>query len=95
MCPGWLLGVIMHLLGACGRGTREDEISPPPQVAILDNLVRRSFDSQLGFDTLTPISSIHERVATWKAGPLQPLLPQQPPTSRARCTRPAAAWHRC
>ena len=74
MCLGWLLGVIMHLLGACGRGTREDEISPPPQVAILDNLVRRSFDSQLGFDTLTPISSIHERVATWKARPLQPLF---------------------
>lgn len=38
-----------------------------PQVSIVDNLCRRTFDQQLGFDTLTPISSIYERVDTWKA----------------------------
>ncbi len=37
------------------------------EVAILDSLVRRSMDAQLGFDTLTPISSIHHRVAAWKS----------------------------
>lgn len=52
------------------------------QVAILDNLCRRSFDQQLGFDTLTPISSIHERVATWKARAICPdnLSPIPSPT---------------
>jgi UDP-sulfoquinovose synthase len=37
------------------------------EVAILDSLVRRTMDAQLGFDTLTPISSIHHRLAAWKA----------------------------
>ena len=36
------------------------------EVAILDSLVRRTMDAQLGFDTLTPISSIHHRLAAWK-----------------------------
>lgn len=31
-------------------------------VCIVDNLVRRSYDLQLGLDTLTPIASAHERV---------------------------------
>ncbi|MFZ9857305.1 MAG: NAD-dependent epimerase/dehydratase family protein [Roseiflexaceae bacterium] len=34
-------------------------------VAILDNLVRRSYDHELGADSLIPIPSIHERVALW------------------------------
>ncbi len=37
--------------------------SPPrPQVCILDNLVRRTYDLQLGLETLTPIASIHDRI---------------------------------
>lgn len=35
------------------------------EVAILDNLVRRSYDHELGADTLIPIPSIHERVRLW------------------------------
>jgi hypothetical protein len=31
-------------------------------VCIVDNLVRRNYDLQLGLDTLTPIASAHERV---------------------------------
>lgn len=36
------------------------------EVNIVDNLCRRTFDAQLGFETLTPIASIHDRVAKWK-----------------------------
>lgn len=32
---------------------------------IVDNLARRGYDAQLGMDTLTPITSAHERVRTW------------------------------
>lgn len=35
-------------------------------VAILDNLCRRDFDTELGLSTLTPIKSIHQRLKTWK-----------------------------
>jgi UDP-sulfoquinovose synthase len=31
-------------------------------VCIVDNLVRRQYDAQLGLDTLTPIASAHDRV---------------------------------
>jgi UDP-sulfoquinovose synthase len=31
-------------------------------VSIVDNLCRRTFDLQLGLDTLTPITSAHHRV---------------------------------
>jgi UDP-sulfoquinovose synthase len=37
------------------------------EVAILDSLVRRAMDAELGFDTLTPIQSIHTRLAAWKS----------------------------
>jgi hypothetical protein len=38
-----------------------------PHCALLCSAqVRRTMDAQLGFDTLTPISSIHTRVAAWK-----------------------------
>jgi hypothetical protein len=33
---------------------------------IVDNLARRGYDAQLGMDTLTPITSIHERVKAWQ-----------------------------
>ena len=36
------------------------------EVNIVDNLCRRTFDAQLGFETLTPIASIHDRVRRWK-----------------------------
>ena len=36
-------------------------------VMIVDNLHRRQYDLELGMDTLTPISSVHERVRTWQA----------------------------
>lgn len=35
-------------------------------VMIVDNLARRGYDAQLGMDTLTPITSIHERIKTWQ-----------------------------
>jgi UDP-sulfoquinovose synthase len=34
-------------------------------VAIFDNLARRRFDLERGFNSLTPIESIYERVAAW------------------------------
>ncbi len=34
-------------------------------VTIFDNLARRHFDLQRGFNSLTPIEGIHERVAAW------------------------------
>ena len=33
---------------------------------IVDNLARRGYDAQLGMDTLTPITSVHERVKAWQ-----------------------------
>ena len=32
------------------------------QVCIVDNMVRRTYDLQLGLETLTPIASIHDRL---------------------------------
>lgn len=34
---------------------------------IVDNLHRRKYDMELGMETLTPITSVHERVRTWQA----------------------------
>ncbi|HEV2581688.1 MAG TPA: NAD-dependent epimerase/dehydratase family protein [Ktedonobacteraceae bacterium] len=36
------------------------------EITLFDNLMRRHFDLQQGYDSLTPISSIHERIAAWK-----------------------------
>jgi len=36
-------------------------------VTILDNLIRRHFDLEHGFNSLIPIQTLHERVAAWKA----------------------------
>eukprot|EP00899_Mesostigma_viride_P008830 jgi/Mesvir1/17949/Mv12996-RA.2 len=52
--------------GYCGWATALHLSRNGYKVAILDNLCRRSFDLQLGLDTLTPISSLHQRVAKWR-----------------------------
>jgi UDP-sulfoquinovose synthase len=36
-------------------------------VTIFDNLMRRHFDLERGFNSLVPIQTLHERVAVWKA----------------------------
>lgn len=52
--------------GYCGWATALHLSARGYEVAILDSLVRRTMDAQLGFDTLTPIASIHTRLAAWK-----------------------------
>lgn len=37
------------------------------EVAIFDNLTRRAFDLEHGFNSLVPIATLHERVKTWRA----------------------------
>lgn len=51
--------------GYCGWATALHLSARGYKVAIVDNLARRSYDMQLGMDTLTPIASAHERVETW------------------------------
>lgn len=53
--------------GYCGWATALHLSKKNYEVAIVDNLVRRLFDEQLGLDSLTPISSIHTRVRRWKS----------------------------
>ena len=48
--------------GYCGWATALHLSARGYKVAILDNLARRSWDLQLGLDTLTPIVSAHQRV---------------------------------
>lgn len=52
--------------GYCGWATALHLSARGYKVAIVDNLVRRTFDLQLGMDTLTPIASAHERVKKWQ-----------------------------
>ncbi|KAK3233824.1 UDP-sulfoquinovose synthase, chloroplastic [Cymbomonas tetramitiformis] len=52
--------------GYCGWATALHLSKRGYEVCIVDSLVRRHMDLQLGSDTLTPISSIYERVAKWK-----------------------------
>ena len=52
--------------GYCGWATALHLSNRGYEVAIVDNLCRRSFDDQLGFNSLTPIKSIHERVRKWE-----------------------------
>jgi UDP-sulfoquinovose synthase len=35
-------------------------------VAVMDNFARRAWDIELGADSLTPIGSLHERIAAWR-----------------------------
>ncbi|KAG8375671.1 hypothetical protein BUALT_Bualt10G0124700 [Buddleja alternifolia] len=53
--------------GYCGWATSLHLSKKNYQVAVVDNLVRRHFDHQLGLDSLTPISSIHNRIRRWKS----------------------------
>lgn len=53
--------------GYCGWATALHLSNKNYDVAIVDNLVRRLFDHQLGLDSLTPIASIHNRIRCWKA----------------------------
>ncbi|KAL0407696.1 UNVERIFIED_CONTAM: UDP-sulfoquinovose synthase, chloroplastic [Sesamum radiatum] len=53
--------------GYCGWATSLHLSNKNYEVAIVDSLVRRLFDHQLGLDSLTPISSIHNRIRRWKS----------------------------
>jgi len=53
--------------GYCGWATALHLSQQGYEVAVVDSLVRRYFDEQLGSQTLTPIASIHERIRKWKA----------------------------
>ncbi|GFZ16241.1 sulfoquinovosyldiacylglycerol 1 [Actinidia rufa] len=53
--------------GYCGWATALHLSNKNYEVAIVDSLVRRLFDHQLGLDSLTPISSIHNRIRRWKS----------------------------
>lgn len=53
--------------GYCGWATALHLSKKGYEVAIVDSLVRRLFDHQLGLDSLTPISSIHNRIRRWKS----------------------------
>jgi len=52
--------------GYCGWATALHLSARGYSVSIVDNLCRRQFDLQLGMDTLTPITSIHQRVKRWQ-----------------------------
>ena len=52
--------------GYCGWATALHLSQKGHEVGILDSLVRRFWDSQLGADTLTPIASIQQRIKRWK-----------------------------
>lgn len=53
--------------GYCGWATALHLSKKNYEVCIVDNLVRRLFDHQLGLESLTPIASIHDRISRWKA----------------------------
>jgi UDP-sulfoquinovose synthase len=52
--------------GYCGWATALYLSNRGYDVGILDSLVRRHWDSELGVETLTPISSIHQRIKRWQ-----------------------------
>ncbi|XP_021730003.1 UDP-sulfoquinovose synthase, chloroplastic [Chenopodium quinoa] len=53
--------------GYCGWATALHLSNKNYEVAIVDNLVRRLFDHQLGLDSLTPIASIQDRIRRWQS----------------------------
>jgi len=53
--------------GFCGWPTALYLSQRGHEVAILDNMSRRRWDEELGTASLTPIRSLEERVAAWKA----------------------------
>jgi UDP-sulfoquinovose synthase len=52
--------------GYCGWATALHLSNRGYEVGILDSLVRRHWDAQLGADTLTPIAPIHQRLQRWQ-----------------------------
>jgi UDP-sulfoquinovose synthase len=52
--------------GYCGWPTALHLSQLGHQVAIADNFIRRQWDYELGVETLTPIRTLHGRVAAWK-----------------------------
>jgi UDP-sulfoquinovose synthase len=52
--------------GYCGWATALYLSNRGYDVGILDSLVRRHWDLELGVETLTPISSIHQRLKRWQ-----------------------------
>lgn len=52
--------------GYCGWATSLYLSARGHDVAIADSLVRRQWDRDLGVETLTPIASIHDRLAIWR-----------------------------
>ncbi len=52
--------------GYCGWATALYLSNRGHEVGILDSLVRRHWDLQLGADTLTPIASIGQRIERWR-----------------------------
>jgi UDP-sulfoquinovose synthase len=52
--------------GYCGWATALHLSNKGYQVGILDNLVRRYWDTKLGVDTLTPIAAIQQRIQRWQ-----------------------------
>jgi len=53
--------------GYCGWATALHLSKLGYEVGIVDNLIRRHWDLELGVDTLTPIASIQKRIAHWQA----------------------------
>ncbi|MGW9826083.1 UDP-sulfoquinovose synthase [Brevibacterium pityocampae] len=51
--------------GFCGWPTALHLSARGHEVVIVDNLSRRAIDAELGAESLTPISSIEERIAAW------------------------------
>jgi UDP-sulfoquinovose synthase len=51
--------------GYCGWATALHLSNKGYEVGILDSLVRRFWDAQLGAETLTPIASIQQRIQRW------------------------------
>ncbi|MFT8313584.1 MAG: hypothetical protein ABF633_04930 [Clostridium sp.] len=52
--------------GFCGWPTALYLSKQGHAVAIVDNLVRRKIDKELGSNSLTPIASLEKRVDKWK-----------------------------
>jgi UDP-sulfoquinovose synthase len=53
--------------GYCGWATALHLSKLGYEVGIVDNLIRRHWDLELGVDTLTPIASIQKRISHWQA----------------------------
>jgi UDP-sulfoquinovose synthase len=52
--------------GFCGWPTALHFSERGHEVAILDNMIRRKWDEELGTNSLTPIRTLEERVSAWK-----------------------------